>query len=105
MTNCKNCGAPLDGCKCKYCGTRYDIPNVESNTIYAKGEPVSQDIAYLQRQLLESTCQANYECQRLMMYQNIINSCNTSPAFIGTAGTVMVLTDKCYPVTGNWPLV
>jgi len=22
VTNCKNCGAPLKGCKCDYCGTR-----------------------------------------------------------------------------------
>lgn len=24
MTNCKNCGAPLQGGKCEYCGTEYD---------------------------------------------------------------------------------
>ena len=24
MTNCKNCGAPLTGGKCEYCGTEYD---------------------------------------------------------------------------------
>lgn len=23
MKNCKNCGAPLHGCKCEYCGTEY----------------------------------------------------------------------------------
>lgn len=23
LTNCVNCGAPLDGLKCKYCGTEY----------------------------------------------------------------------------------
>lgn len=23
MTNCKNCGAPLNGYICDYCGTRY----------------------------------------------------------------------------------
>ena len=23
MTNCKNCGAPLSGCVCEYCGTYY----------------------------------------------------------------------------------
>ena len=23
MTNCVNCGAPLEGKKCKYCGTEY----------------------------------------------------------------------------------
>lgn len=22
-TNCRNCGAPVFGCKCDYCGTRY----------------------------------------------------------------------------------
>lgn len=24
---CKMCGAPLKGCECEYCGTRYYIPN------------------------------------------------------------------------------
>jgi hypothetical protein len=24
--NCKNCGAPLRGGKCEYCGTEYDAP-------------------------------------------------------------------------------
>lgn len=24
MTNCKNCGAPLHGGKCEYCGTEYE---------------------------------------------------------------------------------
>lgn len=23
LTNCKNCGAPLHGCTCEYCGTEY----------------------------------------------------------------------------------
>lgn len=23
LTNCINCGAPLHGCKCEYCGTEY----------------------------------------------------------------------------------
>lgn len=26
MTNCKNCGAPLHGGKCEYCGTEYEAP-------------------------------------------------------------------------------
>lgn len=25
MTNCKNCGMPLSGGVCEYCGTRYDL--------------------------------------------------------------------------------
>ena len=23
ITNCRNCGAPVYGCKCNYCGTHY----------------------------------------------------------------------------------
>jgi hypothetical protein len=75
---CEKCGAPLKGCECEYCGTRYYIPNVETNTIYAKGEPIKQDIYYLQRQLMESAFQASCGSQRLMMYQNIVNGYNTS---------------------------
>lgn len=25
MTNCKNCGAPLHGSRCEYCGTEYPV--------------------------------------------------------------------------------
>ena len=31
MTNCVNCGAPLEGLKCEYCGTEY----LDKNTIRA----------------------------------------------------------------------
>lgn len=31
MTNCVNCGAPLKGLKCEYCGTEY----LDKNTIRA----------------------------------------------------------------------
>lgn len=31
MTNCKNCGAPLQGGTCQYCGTRYDLPKKVTN--------------------------------------------------------------------------
>lgn len=30
MTNCVNCGAPLSGSKCQYCGTEYN-----GSTVYA----------------------------------------------------------------------
>lgn len=26
--NCVNCGAPLHGCKCEYCGTEYDFDDI-----------------------------------------------------------------------------
>ena len=38
MTNCKNCGAPLTGCECEYCGTRYESP--ERIILYADDEPI-----------------------------------------------------------------
>lgn len=31
MTNCKNCGAPLVGERCEYCGTRYDVPETKTS--------------------------------------------------------------------------
>lgn len=27
--NCVNCGAPLHGCKCEYCGTEYDSDEIK----------------------------------------------------------------------------
>lgn len=29
ITNCRNCGAPVKGCKCEYCGTRYQSGYVD----------------------------------------------------------------------------
>lgn len=69
---CKMCGAPLKNWECEYCGTKYYVPNEKA---------AKQDIAYLQRQLMESACQS-HESQRLMMYRNIVNSCNTSWPFM-----------------------
>lgn len=41
MTNCKNCGAPLTGGKCEYCGTEYDTICVDgTNIFYADNEPI-----------------------------------------------------------------
>jgi predicted RNA-binding protein with PUA domain len=31
MTNCKNCGAPLHGNKCEYCGTEYSDRTITGN--------------------------------------------------------------------------
>lgn len=31
MTNCKNCGAPLHGNKCEYCGTEYNNREITGN--------------------------------------------------------------------------
>lgn len=38
-TNCKNCGAPLHGSKCEYCGTEYPVNAAYDNkvTINAQG--------------------------------------------------------------------
>lgn len=30
MKNCVNCGAPIAGAKCEFCGTRYDITAIKS---------------------------------------------------------------------------
>ena len=40
MTNCPNCGAPVDlgSVKCPYCDTPY--ANVRTETLYADNEPV-----------------------------------------------------------------
>lgn len=65
MTNCPNCGAPIKGRECKYCGTIFDIdkakgPDVLGINIYGIG-PVSN----LQRLVEE---------QQRLQYQNILAS-------------------------------
>ena len=36
---CTQCGAPLHGCICEYCGTEYDIPG-DDVVLYAGGKAV-----------------------------------------------------------------
>ncbi len=49
-TNCKNCGAPLSGGKCDYCGTEYGAkaPELtvmsEGVTIYCEDSPGGQTV-------------------------------------------------------------
>lgn len=45
MTNCKNCGAPLHGGKCEYCGTEYDLISIEpiKPKIYPKSISVHEN--------------------------------------------------------------
>lgn len=47
MTNCKNCGAPVDSDKCKYCGTVYYIkPTLKkTNPVFLKNLKPSEKIA------------------------------------------------------------
>jgi len=32
-TNCQNCGAPIKGYKCEYCGTEYNFENRFENSL------------------------------------------------------------------------
>lgn len=42
MTNCKNCGMPLVGSVCEYCGTRYDLLDINIKPLIAyKPTPIS----------------------------------------------------------------
>lgn len=40
MTNCKNCGAPLTGCECEYCGTKYGPAH--KTILYADDMPIEE---------------------------------------------------------------
>lgn len=48
MTNCKNCGAPLHGGKCEYCGTEYDSIGIApiNPRIYPKSISVHESMKY-----------------------------------------------------------
>lgn len=48
LTNCKNCGAPLQSypCKCEYCGTVYGkIDEQDEVYLYADGEVIARAIS------------------------------------------------------------
>lgn len=56
---CEKCGAPLKGCECEYCGTRYYIPSDEYETLYADGKAIMQIKKELgELQLLQAQSQA-----------------------------------------------
>lgn len=40
MTNCPNCGAPITGEKCEYCGTVFEEKTLETQILYADCKPV-----------------------------------------------------------------
>lgn len=48
MTNCPNCGAPVQGAVCEYCGTQFTLQPTAQEFIYTfHGEPI--DIEELRR--------------------------------------------------------
>ena len=66
MTNCPNCGAPIKGHKCEYCGTIFDIDkargsDVTGNNIYEVGS-----VSNLQRAIEE---QQRLQYQNTLLYQ------------------------------------
>lgn len=54
MTNCKNCGAPLHGTKCEYCGTEYseDGNKAQTITINLDGRQIAETVIKYQRHKL-----------------------------------------------------
>lgn len=40
MTNCENCGAPLHGSVCEYCGTEYNLKTVNEDS----GKNIHEDV-------------------------------------------------------------
>lgn len=40
MTNCPNCGAPVYGGRCEYCGTVFARADCRTATLYANNVPV-----------------------------------------------------------------
>ena len=39
MLNCPNCGAPITGNVCEYCGTVFETEDEETITLYADNVP------------------------------------------------------------------
>lgn len=65
---CEKCGAPLKGCECEYCGTRYYIPNVETTTFWADNKQVMQ----VEKELNQAKFDAVNQVQ-LNDIQNMVN--------------------------------
>ena len=87
MTNCPNCGAPIKGHTCEYCGTTFGIDKAKGSdvlgiNIYGVG-PVSnlqrlveeQQRLQYQNILASMTEQNNYIMSGFINSQNIIGGC------------------------------
>lgn len=40
MTNCVNCGAPLHGNVCEYCGTEYNLKHIDEDSAQNSHEDI-----------------------------------------------------------------
>lgn len=59
MTNCPNCGAPIVGLVCEYCGTHHYDLSIETSLLHLNNQII---IAHTQ---LSQAAQTNYILQKM----------------------------------------
>lgn len=93
MTNCPNCGAPITGLRCEYCGTQFEKPK----TVYCE-VPYSRPYNDVETQLMNLQSQiaeANARMANSIQTQYLLNTLGrwtawpyiTRPAPLGTIKT------------------
>ena len=94
---CEKCGAPLKGCECEYCGTRYYIPSEEYESLYADGKAIMQIKKELgELQLLQAQSQALQDvgCQQNMVNQLRMLGGNGSIEHMLSSGAINAATAR-----------
>ena len=59
MTNCPNCGAPIIGSVCEYCGTRHYDSSIDTRLLHLNEQII------MTRTQLSQTAQINYILQKM----------------------------------------
>lgn len=78
IPNCPNCGAPIKGSKCEYCGTTFSADNVNPLTI---GDIINQKIDDDIHRLKQEMEHRIFELEQAQFSQNIISAIHAQNAF------------------------
>ena len=73
LLNCPNCGAPISGSKCEYCGTMFSDDFEQKNAYFLDPEFLDLEMRMLNSQLKASIIEASQASQTNI----ILNSLNT----------------------------
>ena len=78
ISNCPNCGAPIKGPTCEYCGTMFSADNVNSPTIR---DVINRNIDDDIRRLKQEIEQRRFELEQAQFSQNIASAIHAQNAF------------------------
>ncbi len=78
MTNCPNCGAPVTGCECEYCGSHVR-PRLEPD-----GKELWERWERLQRFQVQADLQSRIDWVKQMQRQQLMAAAVRFPVYGGT---------------------